>query len=358
MRNPQNLRKVAIASMACLALYACGGGGDAGNGSGSTGGTPTPAFVPGNSAEQAYFSGSYEFVGGDVFPTEHGYVSNAVDSTGALNRTRYQANAGVYTVVVGIFAFQIGFLGADMAILDPWLNDSGGVVRNATAGTYLLGFPTPDWFTISGIAEIDVAGQTFSTYLRSSALNGHDGVFPAGSKAYTASYVSKQDIYLASNGGSLFAGVASDHYFSDNYNTPSHAYCLNATQGLVFDSPTQATTYPLVVFGGTSCVVDGTAPGAIHVVSSHQAGTQRFFDFSNNQVQATDFKSAFFSAPGASTQHFALVIDSVNPGQVGERSGYVFAAGSRGSDLAVSGLRMNKIAINAVLAASSLPLVP
>lgn len=170
-----------VVALLFAALAACGGGGGGGE---ANGGTTPPPFVAGNSAEQAYFSGSYEFVGANALPLPQGYVSNAADSTGALNRTRYQASGGVYTPSNVIFAFEMGFAGADEVVLDPWLFASQGVVRNGVAGSYILRFPNSDWFDISGIAEVDVTGQAFGAYLPAAILAGHDGTFPAGSKVY------------------------------------------------------------------------------------------------------------------------------------------------------------------------------
>lgn len=170
---------------------------------------------------------------------------------------------------------------------------------------------------------------------------------------------SKQDIYITSAVATIFTRPSSDHYYFDYYPTPSHAYCLSPTQGLVFTSPTQATSYPIIVRQGDSCVVDVLAPLVTHTVSSHTSGAHWFFNLSNDQTQATDFNSDFFSVRGASTQHLALMFRTADAATVWEESDvHFFPASSTGSTLANFGVRMNKTALNAVLAASSLPPVP
>jgi hypothetical protein len=353
-----------VAGLVLALLAACGGGG--GGGSAAPGPAPAPsvpssAFVAGSAAEQAYFSDSYDEFASPAL-SGSGYIRNATDSAGNLNRTRYDANvtSGGYAAAPATSViFQVGNLGTTTsALLDLWMITSGGTVRSAGSGSFVLNLSRADWFTIAGIREVDVSGQPFSSYLSALALNGHGGVFPAGAKAYTAVWTSTQDIYLAQNSGSLMPGTASVHYLSDRYTSASQAYCLNSTRGLVFSSPTQATSYPLLTRNGTSCTVDTTAGGVVHSVSSKQMGDFRLFDFTNNQLPVTDFTSTFFGASGTSTQRFAVVLGQASSGVVEHASAYVFPAGSQGAFLAASGVRLNKVAMNAVLAAASLPAIP
>lgn len=348
-----------------LAVAGCGGGG---SGEGSTSpsntsgsATPVATFGPANAAERAFFSDSYEFIGSNGFGVR-GYVRNTANDSGDIDRSALISTAGSYVPIAALYVFQAGHLSstASNLLLDPWVSVSAhGTARNDTAGSYVLAFSNHDWFSIQGIQEVDIAGKPFDNYYSAATLGTANGVFPIGAKAYVATWLAKQDFYLAAGLSSVFARPASEHYFLDYYNTATHAYCVDANRGLVFDSPTHATSYPIIAKLGTYCSVDTTRGATSHVVTSHQTGTIWFFDFTNNQIQMNNFLSDFTDGSAVSTQNFAAMVEATGTTEVSEyRDVYAYPTGSRAAYLATSGLRLNKVALNALLAASTLATVP
>jgi hypothetical protein len=351
----------AISTLVLALLAACGGGG---GGSASDTASPAPAvtspkpagLVTANSAEQAYFLDSYEFAGPLGSSTAKGYVRNTANGAGYPERILYGREGAAYLAQnTFVVSERLVHHNGKSVALDAWQLGLSGA-QSTPAGFYQQGA-----FRIQNIQEIDLSGKSFRDYFPAAALGGVDGFFPPGAKAYTASWQSQEDLYITGSVWSVVTGTAGASFFHNNFSSPTKAWCLGTSRALVFSGPTQAVSYPRSTTTSVAdgCVADTSAPGTAHTVSSRLAGDIWYFDFSNSETQVTDFVGAFFGSLGVSTHRFALLLQDFGGGRVSATSNvFFYPEGSQGTNAAISGMRMNKTALNAMLLASALPPAP
>lgn len=330
-------------------LYLAGGGA-------STGGS-TSSFFTSNATETAYFSNSYEV-------TDLGYLRNIVGSTGTGGRLNYSKKGSLYELETADNLFQVSLVENAQAQPDMWFTAFGRQpsYKNSTDGYLVAAWNAGDLIKLNAIQEVSLAGRSFSEVLTSEVLgNGSvDGVFPSGSEGYEAQLTSLKDIYLMPNFGSFELGFINEQHFYDFHRTATSAVCVGDNNALVFRSLTQATLHSVLSASGGDCVADTSNTIATLTVSSRMIGNnRRIFEFGGATVNVTDYNGVLFNYKGTKALRFFLDIqDGAAYGlsqSVFYHIGYFFPAGSTGTRLIASGLRLNKTALNAVLKAKGQP---
>jgi hypothetical protein len=332
-------------------LYVSGGGASTGGGSAS----PITTFVTGNSVETAYFSNSYEV-------TDSGYVHNAIGSTGAGGRYMFTNSAGSYSLDTGNEIFQVGLINGKEGLLDRWLTASGVQYKNIPNGFSMSVLGALDVIRLNSIQETILDGRSFSDVLPENVLKSGtvSGTFPVGSRAYEASLTSLQDVYLMPNGSGFESGSTDAGHMHTFHNTANTAVCIGDGNALVFTSPTQATQHPILSSSGGDCLADTANTIATLTVTSRMLGNdRRIFEFGDAAVDVTNYGGVWFNYKGVRQLKFFLYVEDATrfglSQEVVVKQGYYFPAGSTGTRLVASAMRLNKTALNAVLRAKGQP---
>jgi hypothetical protein len=362
------VQKFGFVSIYMLALLAgCGGGG--GGGSATTSTTTTISttsstavtFKANSVAAAAYFGDSYEYA------TSSEHIKNTI-TTGKENpvRTQYALTSGAWGVNPITHIHQRGYINGSFSTFDGNGNFINFKNTTNTPNSYIFLNADKEIGLVSDITELDISGQSYSSYVTTTALKGLTGTFPTGSKAYRAKLATTADVYIA-NGLTILSVVPTNSaYFFTSYKSATTPKCIkNSSRALVFTSNITATEYANLNVGTTKgCEADMSSPGITHTFTTRNVGSSIVFESATPDLTLTDFESSIFGIKGSTTVKFVLMIEpTTDTGSYitsESNNAYYFSSGTQttGSFLANTSYRLNKTAINAIYTSAGKANIP
>lgn len=355
--------------MAALTLAmltaACGGGGSGGTAASSSGtSTGATSFAPTSETDRLYFAG-YELAS-DSTSRGSGYITNEVDSSGQLRRRLYQASSGAYADASSVYSVAQILDMADISLsADRWLTKAtadANFILAADGSGYVLHVNSLATLRIDNVREQDISGQSFTSVMPSGSLGSVTGVFPSGSRLYLARLTSLREFEVYGAVNSVFTGSASADYLTHNYSGPGRAYCLPDNRVLAFPTRTTAVSYPKQSTLSTGCLGNALGATVSYTVSVHNTTSTWHFDVQGGTLTTAALERPMLATAGTATAAIGIaVMAGSTSGTVhisSEGVSYRHPSGTQGEYFRANGPRMNKIALNALLAGFGLPLVP